>query len=292
MDQRISSDQSDSSLLHDFSMLPYDVLTRIAAAIPPPTLQAASLVCKSWSDALRPLREAMVLILRGKRFKRGRGVERSLEKALDCYLKGAARGSTLAMVFAGLLYLENGKKEEAVALYQRAAELGDPSAQYNLGISFLQDPQNEKVGIKWLYQASFAGHVRAQYQLAICLHRGVGVNCNLQQAAKWYLKAAEGGYARAMYNAALFYPRNHESARKWMKRAADHGYSKAQFEHGLALFSQKRMTEAVVYLELATRAGETTAVHVKNSLLQQLSPNAQTQVMLRVDNWKPLSSSR
>lgn len=36
--------------------------------------------------------------------------------------------------------------------------------------------------MKWLYQASIAGHVRAQYQLALCLHRGRGVDFNLQEA--------------------------------------------------------------------------------------------------------------
>lgn len=295
--RRFHSTPSPSS---DFSMLPFDVLNKIASTFPLPALRDASLVCKSWSEALRPLREAMQLVFWGKRFKHGKaGVQRNLEKAMNCFLKGAERGSTLAMVDAGLLYWEQGKKKEAVALYRRAAELGDPTGQCNLGISILQDqPQNAKEAIKLLYQASFAGHARAQFQLALCLHRGVGLNSNLQQAARWYLKAAEGGYVRAMYNTALCFslgegfPHSHRKARKWMKQAADHGHTKAQFEHGLALFSEQDMARAAVYLELASRAGETAAVHVRNAVFQQLSPASQTQAMLRVDSWKNLSSSR
>ena len=132
-----SSRRSDQ--FRDFAALPNDVLTKIAANFSLPNLQAASLVCKSWRDGLLPLREAMLFLRWGKRFKHGRGgVQPNVEKALDSFLKGAARGSTLAMVDAGLIYWEMGKKEEGVALYRKAAELGDTAGQCNLGISYLQ----------------------------------------------------------------------------------------------------------------------------------------------------------
>ncbi|KAK8490117.1 hypothetical protein V6N13_121301 [Hibiscus sabdariffa] len=284
----------------DFSALPFDILMKIAASFNFPNLLAASLVCRSWRDGLRPLREAMVLLRYGKRFKHGRGgVRRNLDKALDSFLKGAACGSTLAMVDAGLIYWERGLKEEAIVLYQKAAVLGDPAGQCNLGISYLHaQPQNQKEAVKWLYQASMGGHVRAQYQLALCLHQGLGVHRNLHEAAKWYLRAAEGGYVRAMYNASLCYSsgvglsQSRRHTRKWMRRAADRGHSKAQFEHGLALFSEGEMMKAVVYLELATRSGETAATHVKNVILQQLSATARERALLLADNWRALPSSR
>ncbi|GKD43381.1 F-box protein, partial [Tanacetum coccineum] len=59
-------------------------------------------------------------------------------KALDSFLKGAACGSTLAMVDTGLVYWEIGKKDEGVRMYKRVVELGDPAGQCNLGISYLQ----------------------------------------------------------------------------------------------------------------------------------------------------------
>ncbi|GMI87756.1 hypothetical protein like AT1G70590 [Hibiscus trionum] len=284
----------------DFSALPFDILMKIAAPFNFPNLLAASLVCRSWRDALRPLREAMVLLRYGKRFKHGRGgVRRNLEKALGSFLKGAERGSTLAMVDAGLIYWEKGQKEEAIAFYQRAASLGDPAGQCNLGISYLHvKPQGHKEAIKWLHQASIGGHVRAQYQLALCLHQGLGVERNLQEAARWYLEAAEGGYVRAMYNASLCYTfgeglsHSRRQARKWMKRAADRGHGKAQFEHGLALFSEGEMMKAVVYLELAIRSGETAATHVKNVILQQLSASTRDRALLLANNWRALPSSR
>ncbi|KAL0408573.1 UNVERIFIED_CONTAM: F-box protein [Sesamum radiatum] len=279
---------SSSSSSSDFSALPYDVLSRIAASFTLPNLKAASLVCRAWRDALKPLREAMVFLKWGKRFKHGRGgVKANLNKALDSFLKGAARGSTLAMVDAGLIYWEMGRKDEGIAWYRRAAELGDPAGQCNLAISYLQaSPANTKEAIGWLYQASYAGHVRAQYQLALCLHQGRGVGRSLQEAAQWYHRAAEGGYVRAMPSAVS------QVARKWMKRAADHGHSKALFEHGLGLFSEGDMMKAVVYLELATRAGERAAARLKNVILQQLSATSRDRAMLLADSWRALPSSR
>nr|GFD48927.1 hypothetical protein [Tanacetum cinerariifolium] len=61
-----------------------------------------------------------------------------VEKALDLFFNGAARGSTLVMVNAGLVYWEIGKKDKGVRTYKRAAKLNDPAGQCNLGISYLQ----------------------------------------------------------------------------------------------------------------------------------------------------------
>nr|XP_043611459.1 F-box protein At1g70590 [Erigeron canadensis] len=290
--------QSDHNT-RDFTALPNDILIKIAANFTLPDLKTTSLVCQSWRDGLRPLREAMVFLRWGKRFKHGRGgVKVNMEKALDSFLKGAARGSTLAMVDAGLVYWEMGKKEKGVELYRKAAELGNPAAQCNLGISLLQaDPPNVKEAVKWLHQAAVAGNIRGQYQLALCLYRDSETNQNLSEAARWYLRAAEGGCVRAMYYVSLCYSlgrgfsQNHKQSRKWMKLAADHGHRKAQFEHGLTLFLEEQMLKAVVYLELAERGGETAASHVKRAILHQLPQSSRERALTLADNWRAHTSS-
>ncbi|CAI9092989.1 OLC1v1028383C2 [Oldenlandia corymbosa var. corymbosa] len=301
-DQHRPSSRSSSSRTHryDYSALPYDVVSKIAASFKYTDLRAASLACKAWRDALAPLREAMLFLRWGKRYKHGRGgVKPNLSKALDSFLKGAARGSTLAMVDAGLLYWDMGDKEKGIALYRKAAELGDPAGQCNLGLSYLQaDPPFYNEALKWLYKASLSGHVRAQYQLALCLHQGRGLPKNLREAARWYQQAAVGGYARAMYNTSLCYSggvgfsQSHQLARKWMQRAANCGHVRAQFEHGLGLFAEGDMMKAVVYLELAGRAGEIAADRVKAVVLQKMSLASREQAMRNADNWRPLPSSR
>lgn len=126
-------------LRSNFSDLHADILLRIASPFDIPDLWAMSSVCRQWRAALLPLREAMVLVRWGKRFKHGDGgrIKPSPEKALESFLKGAARGSPAAMVDAGLMCWELGRKDEAKALYRRAADMGHPVGQCNLGICYL-----------------------------------------------------------------------------------------------------------------------------------------------------------
>nr|GEV57279.1 protein floury 1-like [Tanacetum cinerariifolium] len=75
-----------------------------------------------------------------------KGFENSVESVWDFQffqveagqLHKGTRGSTLAMVNAGLVYWEIWKKDEGVRTYKRAVELNDPAGQCNLGISYLQ----------------------------------------------------------------------------------------------------------------------------------------------------------
>ncbi|XP_020570609.1 F-box protein At1g70590 [Phalaenopsis equestris] len=282
-----------------FADLPFDVMARIAAAFDIPELWAASTVCRSWREALRPLREAMVLLRWGKRFKHGRGVRSDAKRALESFLKGAERGSAAAMVDAGLMYWEMGRKEEGKSLYARAAELGHPAGQCNLGICFLEaDPAEPEEAVKWFFRAAELGNARAQYSLALCLHKGRGVKRNLQEAARWYLRAAEGGNIRAMYNASLCYAtgkgfaRDLRFSRIWLKRAADCGHRKAQFEHGLELFSSGDTMKALVYVELAVRAGETAASHIRDVIVEALSQPLRDRAMTSVNRWRPQPFNR
>ncbi|CAA2990320.1 F-box At1g70590, partial [Olea europaea subsp. europaea] len=182
-----------------------------------------------------------------------------------------------------------------IAWYRKAAELGDPTGQCDLA-----DPPNTKEAIAWLYKASAAGQVQAQCQLALCWHQGRVLNQTYKKwyNACWYLRAAEGGYVRAMYNTSLCYSfgeglvQSHRLTRQWMKKAADRGHSKVQFEHGLGLFSEGEMMKAVIYLELATRAGETAAAHVKNVIVQQLSTTSCDRAMHLANNWHAIPSNR
>lgn len=47
---------------------------------------------------------------------------------------------------------------------------------------FVAEPPNPREAVRWLCQSAVAGHVRAQYQLALCLHHGCGVDNDIQEA--------------------------------------------------------------------------------------------------------------
>lgn len=52
----------------------------------------------------------------------------------------------------------------------------------DLFILYAANPPDIEEAIKWLYKASIAGYVRAQYQLALCLHKGRGPSRDLKEA--------------------------------------------------------------------------------------------------------------
>ena len=52
-----------------------------------------------------------------------------------------------------------------------------------LYLCYAAEPPNTEKAVKWLRKASVCGNVRAQYQLALCLHRSGGrVRSNLKEA--------------------------------------------------------------------------------------------------------------
>jgi len=100
------------------------------------------------------------------------------------------------------------------------------------------------------------GNVKAQFNLGLMYHRGMGVPKDDRETAKWWRKAAKRGYATAQTNLANMYqfglgvPKNYKEAAKWYRHAAKQGDVKAQYSLGfmylkgigVPLDNQKAMT--------------------------------------------------
>lgn len=71
------------------------------------------------------------------------------------------------------------------------------------------------------------GLAAAQYELAMCYERGVGVNQNLKEAFKWFKMAADGGWPLAYVSVGTYYyegvgvTRDLIESVKWYKKASD-----------------------------------------------------------------------
>ena len=101
-------------------------------------------------------------------FRKGRGVKRNMEEALQ-WLKKA------------------GEQKSPEALYQlgRCAEDGNGM------------PRDEKVAVDYYRQAAEKGHMEAQYAYAICKQAGIGCTQDLQDSLYWMEKAANQGHENA-----------------------------------------------------------------------------------------------
>ncbi|MDH3429607.1 MAG: hypothetical protein OEQ14_06285 [Gammaproteobacteria bacterium] len=81
--------------------------------------------------------------------------------------------------------------------YRDAAKLGDPVAQFNVGLIFYEGrgvPKDHEKALKWFRQASKKGNPAAQYYLGLFFDKGIGVEKDPEKAEKWYRLAAEKGY--------------------------------------------------------------------------------------------------
>ena len=114
----------------------------------------------------------------------------------------------------------------------RAAESGDPIAQYNLALRYFKGegvPQNDAEAAKWYRLAAAQGNAGAQFNLGGIYDTGKGVAENDAEAVKWYRLAAEQGDVTAQSNLGIMYatgvgvPQNYAEAYVWFSLAVASG---------------------------------------------------------------------
>lgn len=83
------------------------------------------------------------------------------------------------------------------------------------------------------------GDPRAQYNLALLYHGGLGTEKDLGEARRWYTLAAQQGNDDAQYNLGVLYAqgqgvmRSNREAALWWRQAAAQGHAPAQFNLGV-----------------------------------------------------------
>ena len=121
-----------------------------------------------------------------------------------------ARGAAVAALSAALLaaspagaQTSDEKLDDARARIEKlllAAEQGDASAQFNLGVMYADGegvPQNYSEAVRWYRLAAEQGDASAQFNLGIMYANGEGVPQDYSEAMRWFQLAAEQGDASA-----------------------------------------------------------------------------------------------
>ncbi|MDC0588606.1 sel1 repeat family protein, partial [Porticoccaceae bacterium] len=91
----------------------------------------------------------------------------------------------------------------AVKWYRKAADQGDASAQFNLGIMYANGegvPENDSEAVKWYRKAADQGDTSAQSNLGYMYARGKGVPENSIRAYLWWSMAKTQGRDDAANN--------------------------------------------------------------------------------------------
>lgn len=115
------------------------------------------------------------------------------------------------------------------------------SADFQKGVEAFHNEDYAGAIKEWAPLAE-KGDARAQYDMGLLYHTGLGVELDYQVAIMWYQRAAERQYAPAQFNLGSMYdngegvPQDYKTAIKWYLFAAEQGYSPAQYNLGSMYF--------------------------------------------------------
>ncbi len=125
--------------------------------------------------------------------------EETLQEGLEWLRKAADHAQVDAALALGKIYARGRYSlgpdmREAARWYRRAAEEGNPQAQYVYSLMCLTGSgvaRDDKQGMSWLQLAAGRDYLPAVKKLAECYRKGEGTEANPQLAQVWELRAAE-----------------------------------------------------------------------------------------------------
>jgi TPR repeat protein len=175
-----------------------------------------------------------------------------------------------AEAWLGAVLLDRGQSREALQAFQHAADSGSAEGAHRLALVFAQGlagtPRNDARAIELFEKAATLGNPRAQANIGILYFRGQGVPRDIVQARAWLEKAAANNDPYALYalgramdetlGAAAADP---VRAADLYRRAAELGHPLAALRYGLALTEgagvKKDLVAAHKWLMYAQRNG-------------------------------------
>jgi TPR repeat protein len=135
----------------------------------------------------------------------GEGVAQDMRQAFAWCHSAADLDFVPAQATLGVLFARIKDPVQAVFWWEKAAQQGDPEAQYNLANMYSKGQGVERDGrlaFQWFARAAAQGVASAQSKLGLLYAVGDGVTVDPIEAHKWFLLAANAGDAVARANLA------------------------------------------------------------------------------------------
>jgi TPR repeat protein len=217
-------------------------------------------------------------------------------------------GPATADVESGWQAFLNGDYATALAELEPAAEAGDATAQYYLGVLYDHGEgvlRNYRTATGWYEKAAAQGNIDAQFNLGMIYYNGTSEPGSVAQdqaaAARWLEPAAEAGHPMANYlmcqlvDEGEVVERDLGRALSFCREAADSGIAGAQFTTGLLLAERSNeiatWREAYTWFLLARRANYPGARQNLESVAQYLDAGDISQAEAVADALTPAASA-
>ena len=187
------------------------------------------------------------------------------DKAINLYTIGVNEGEIECVNALAYCYDEgygvNKDEKKALELYTKAASVGYPKAQRNLGI-FYQERNREDLAFIWFKQAALSGIEDCIWKVAVRYEEGLGTTKDINKAIEWYKKSIEHKNPYSAIRIANIYEEQQqiEQVIYWYKIAADLGLARAQCYYGFCMYQKEIYNEAVKYFKLAANQGYQEAI--------------------------------
>jgi len=166
--------------------------------------------------------------------------------------------------------------KEGIAFLKKAADLGHPKAQYNLGIHLHQNHGSYEEAHPYFEKAAEQDHPLAHHMLG-CYHScGFLIPPSIEKALHHFRYAADKGISDAQYNAGVLLLCEKETSEEgfyYFQLAAKQNHPDAQYNLGVC-YSQGIGTvpsqdKAIYYLELAVKQKQPKALKALEKVLMQ-----------------------
>ena len=138
----------------------------------------------------------------GNKYWEDRGdLDTALSVLNDAYRRGSTRASGDMCAIAYDFYSEE-DFQQALQIYQTAANLGDGGAMYSLYMLYLYGDgvaQSDATAFSWAMKSAQAGDSNGYMAVGACYLEGTGVEQNRDEARKWFQKGADMGNMSCQY---------------------------------------------------------------------------------------------
>ena len=173
--------------------------------------------------------------------------KQDFKSAFELYTQLANEGNADAMTSLGYMHqnAQGCEKNNAktLELYEKAAEIKQPYALYNLAILYMNGlggvEHNQFKAHELFMEAAIREVPSAMYEVALMLERGLGCLQNYSEAAFWYEEGAKRGHLQSFNNLGVLYKEGHgvekNEARCFIcfKKAADGSLAEGLYNLGL-----------------------------------------------------------
>lgn len=187
--------------------------------------------------------------------------------------------------------------ESEASTIESAANAGDPIAQFQLGLSYLEQDQIED-GLDLVRKAAQTLPA-AQYRLAKIYESGIGVEKDTALARELTERAARAGNRIAMHDLAIYYAYGNGDvavdmgvAAGWFEKAAERGVVDSQFnlailfENGQGV--KQSLPDAYFWYSVAGAQGDQTAAARIDAISPQMSDADIQAAETRIETFSPV----